>query len=168
MIRGLKVALLVFALSSGAALAGAPTFVFTAIPDQDENRLVERFSRFAHYLEGRLGTPVKYAPVKTYPAAVTAFTNSDVQLAWFGGFTGFQARRAVPARGDRLGPRGREFQVVPYRTCTSWPEAFQTIPGGHCRQDFHAPRPQTASCRNITLERIWAKVPYIGLYRNPV
>ncbi len=97
MIRGfLKVALLAFALSSGAALAGAPTFVFTAIPDQDETRLVERFSRFAHYLEGRLGTPVKYAPVKTYPAAVTAFTNNDVQLAWFGGFTGFQARRAVP------------------------------------------------------------------------
>ena len=97
MIRGfLKVAFLVFALSSGAALAGAPTFVFTAIPDQDETRLVERFSRFAHYLEGRLGTPVKYAPVKTYPAAVTAFTNNDVQLAWFGGFTGFQARRAVP------------------------------------------------------------------------
>ena len=97
MIRGFsKVAFLVFALSSGAALAAAPTFVFTAIPDQDETRLVERFNRFAHYLEGRLGTPVKYVPVKTYPAAVTAFTNNDVQLAWFGGFTGFQARRAVP------------------------------------------------------------------------
>ena len=91
-----KVAFLVFALSSGTALAAAPTFVFTAIPDQDETRLVERFSRFAQYLEGRLGTSVKYVPVKTYPAAVTAFTNNDVQLAWFGGFTGFQARRAVP------------------------------------------------------------------------
>ena len=97
MIRGLaKAAFLLFALSSGTAFAAAPTFVFTAIPDQDETRLVERFSRFAHYLEGRLGTPVKYVPVKTYPAAVTAFTNNDVQLAWFGGFTGFQARRAVP------------------------------------------------------------------------
>jgi phosphonate transport system substrate-binding protein len=27
---------------------------------------------------------------------VTAFTNDQVQLAWFGGFTGVQARRAVP------------------------------------------------------------------------
>jgi phosphonate transport system substrate-binding protein len=27
---------------------------------------------------------------------VTAFTNDQVQLAWFGGFTGIQARRAVP------------------------------------------------------------------------
>ena len=97
MIRGFsKVAFLVFALSSGAASAASPTFIFTAIPDQDETRLVERFSRFAQYLEGRLGTRVKYVPVKTYPAAVTAFTNNDVQLAWFGGFTGFQARRAVP------------------------------------------------------------------------
>jgi len=40
--------------------------------------------------------PVKYLPVKSYPAAVTAFTNGQVQLAWFGGFTGVQARRQVP------------------------------------------------------------------------
>jgi len=76
--------------------AQALTFVFTAIPDQDETRLVERFSRFAKYLEAKLSVPVKYVPVKTYPAAVTAFVNNDVQLAWFGGFTGVQARHAVP------------------------------------------------------------------------
>ena len=73
-----------------------PTFVFTAIPDQDASRLVERFSRVADYLQGKLGVPVKYIPVKSYPAAVTAFTNNEVQLAWFGGFTGVQARAAVP------------------------------------------------------------------------
>jgi phosphonate transport system substrate-binding protein len=96
MIRSfLNACALLFIVFSDAS-AAAPTFVFTAIPDQDETRLVERFSRFAKYLEGKLGSPVKYVPVKTYPAAVTAFTNNDVQLAWFGGFTGFQARRAVP------------------------------------------------------------------------
>ncbi len=73
-----------------------PALVFTAIPDQDESRLVERFSRIATYLQERLGVPVRYVPVKSYPAAVTAFTNDQVQLAWFGGFTGVQARRAVP------------------------------------------------------------------------
>jgi phosphonate transport system substrate-binding protein len=73
-----------------------PTFVFTAIPDQDETRLIERFSRFAKYLEGKLDVAVKYVPVKSYPAAVTAFINGDVQMAWFGGFTGVQARRSVP------------------------------------------------------------------------
>ena len=86
------------ALSGLAAPAIAQTraaLVFTAIPDQDETRLVERFGRVATYLQTALDTPVRYVPVKTYPAAVTAFTNDQVQLAWFGGFTGVQARRAV-------------------------------------------------------------------------
>ena len=39
---------------------------------------------------------MKYLPVKSYPAAVTAFTNNQVQFAWFGGLTGVQARLAVP------------------------------------------------------------------------
>ena len=91
----LQAAALVATLISAPASATPPTFVFTAIPDQDETRLVERFNHFAKYLEPRLGVPVKYVPVKTYPAAVTAFINGDVQLAWFGGFTGVQARHAV-------------------------------------------------------------------------
>jgi phosphonate transport system substrate-binding protein len=89
-------ALATLLVSGSAATAQSPTFVFTAIPDQDETRLIERFSRFAKYLEPKLGVPVKYVPVKTYPAAVTAFINNDVQLAWFGGYTGVQARHAVP------------------------------------------------------------------------
>jgi phosphonate transport system substrate-binding protein len=84
-------------LYGGAAFAQSrPPFVFTAIPDQDETRLVERFTRVADYLQGKLGITVKYLPVKSYPAAVTAFVNGQVQLAWFGGFTGVQARRQVP------------------------------------------------------------------------
>ncbi|HLL28051.1 MAG TPA: putative selenate ABC transporter substrate-binding protein [Xanthobacteraceae bacterium] len=90
-------AILAVAFLNGAAAAeDKPAFVFTAIPDQDETRLVERFTRVADYLQGKLGVPVKYLPVKSYPAAVTAFTNNQVQLAWFGGFTGVQARREVP------------------------------------------------------------------------
>jgi phosphonate transport system substrate-binding protein len=92
----LRVAALVTLLISASAAAQSPTFTFTAIPDQDETRLVERFNRFAKYLEPKLGVPVKYVPMKTYPAAVTAFINNDVQLAWFGGYTGVQARHAVP------------------------------------------------------------------------
>jgi phosphonate transport system substrate-binding protein len=92
---GLAVAI---ALALGAPAFGQtkPSFVFTAIPDQDETRLVEKFTRVAQYLEGKLGVAVKYVPVKSYPAAVTAFVNNQVQLAWFGGFTGVQARRATP------------------------------------------------------------------------
>src|SRR5436190_19712491 len=89
---------LAMSLFSGAAFSqDKPAFVFTAIPDQDETRLVERFTRVAEYLQSKLGASVKYLPVKSYPAAVTAFTNGQVQLAWFGGFTGVQASRHVPS-----------------------------------------------------------------------
>ena len=82
-------------LAHGAG-AQQPTLVFTAIPDEDETRLVERFTAYAKYFEAKLGVPVKYLPVKSYPAAVTAFTNNQVQFAWFGGLSGVQARLAVP------------------------------------------------------------------------
>ena len=61
----LRTAALVATFISATAGAQPPTFVFTAIPDQDETRLVERFSRFARYLETKLSVPVKYVPVKT-------------------------------------------------------------------------------------------------------
>src|SRR5207245_9779292 len=95
--RAMAALTLAMSLYYGAAFSqDKPVFVFTAIPDQDETRLVERFTRVADYLQTKLGVPVKYLPVKSYPAAVTAFTNGQVQLAWFGGFTGVQARRQVP------------------------------------------------------------------------
>ena len=72
------------------------TFTFTAIPDQDESQLEKRFGGVALYLEEQLGVPVKYVPVKSYAAAVTAFRNNEVQMAWFGGLSGVQARRLVP------------------------------------------------------------------------
>ncbi|MDR9439081.1 MAG: putative selenate ABC transporter substrate-binding protein, partial [Halomonas sp.] len=74
----------------------ADTFRFTAIPDEDQSRLVERFSKVADYLEERLEVEVEYVPVKSYGATVTAFRNDQVQLAWFGGLSGVQARRLVP------------------------------------------------------------------------
>lgn len=83
----------------------AESFVFTAIPDEDETRLKERFGKVAEYLSASLGVEVSYVPVKSYAAAVAAFRNNQVQLAWFGGLTGVQARRLVPdskaiAQGD--------------------------------------------------------------------
>jgi phosphonate transport system substrate-binding protein len=77
-------------------LARAETFVFTAIPDEDESRLAQRFGTVADYLSEKLGVDVQYIPVKSYAAAITAFRNNQVQLAWFGGLSGVQARRLVP------------------------------------------------------------------------
>jgi len=75
--------------------AYAKDFVFTAIPDQDETKLQQRFGKVADYLSEQLGVKVKYVPVKSYVAAVTAFRNNQVQLAWFGGLSGVKARELV-------------------------------------------------------------------------
>ena len=78
---------------SFAALAfGADAFVFTAIPDQDEARLQERFGKVATYLSKELGVEVKYLPVKSYAASVTAFSHDEVRLTWLGGLSGVRAR----------------------------------------------------------------------------
>ncbi|MGK0270194.1 MAG: phosphonate transport system substrate-binding protein [Cocleimonas sp.] len=70
----------------------AKPFIFSAIPDQDETALQERFSKVAVYLSEVLEHEVKFVPVKSYAASVTAFRNDDVQLAWFGGLSGVRAR----------------------------------------------------------------------------
>ena len=72
------------------------TLVFSAIPDQDESRLKARFNKVADYLSESLNIPVKYVPVKSYAASVTSFRNNQFQLAWFGGFSGVQARLLTP------------------------------------------------------------------------
>ena len=105
----LKKALLAmaFAVIAGST-ALADSFVFTAIPDEDETRLRQRFGKVADYLAAELGVDVKYIPVKSYAAAVTAFRNNQVQLAWFGGLSGVHARRLV--KGSEAIAQGYEDQ----------------------------------------------------------
>ncbi|TNF34032.1 MAG: putative selenate ABC transporter substrate-binding protein [Gammaproteobacteria bacterium] len=92
LLRYLAITLL---LAAGHASADKP-FVFTAIPDEDESKLQERFGQVAAYLQQELGVPVRYVPVKSYAATITAFRNNQVQLAWFGGLSGLRARELVP------------------------------------------------------------------------
>ena len=93
-------------LSTGKA---SDAFVFTAIPDEDESRLRQRFNKVASYLENKLGVAVTYIPVKSYAAAVAAFRNNQVQLAWFGGLSGVRARILVP--GSEAIAQGFEDQA---------------------------------------------------------
>jgi phosphonate transport system substrate-binding protein len=93
-------------LALAAQVVAAQTLVFTAIPDQDVTELRERFEQVAHYLEDELDVDVRYVPVKSYAAAVSAFRNNQVQLAWFGGLSGVRAREAVP--GSRAIAQGVE------------------------------------------------------------
>ncbi len=95
-------------LSTITSSAFAAVFTFTAIPDENESQLRTRFEKVALYLEKELGIEVNYVPVKSYSAAVTAFRNNQVQLAWFGGLSGVQARRLVP--GSDAIAQGNEDQ----------------------------------------------------------
>lgn len=104
-----KFALTSLLFFSASAAVSAQTFVFTAIPDEDETKLVERFRGVADYLSNELDVEVRYIPVKSYAAAVSAFRNNQVQLAWFGGLSGVQARRLVP--GSEAIAQGVEDQA---------------------------------------------------------
>ncbi|HUP69251.1 MAG TPA: putative selenate ABC transporter substrate-binding protein [Acidimicrobiales bacterium] len=66
-----------------------------AIPDQDPEKLQRLYGTVADYLEEELGIPVEYLPVTDYTAAVTLFKVGDLDLVWFGGLTGVQARLQV-------------------------------------------------------------------------
>ncbi len=83
-----------------------PTFKFSAIPDKDQTRLIEKFGPVAEYLSKELGVPVEYVPAAKYSASVELFVNGEVMLAWFGGLTGVQARERV--KGARAIAQGVE------------------------------------------------------------
>ena len=73
-----------------------PTLRVGGIPDQDAQRLARRYEIFADYLSKELDVPVEYVPSVSYSAVVTAFSQNDVQLAFFGALTGVQARLQNP------------------------------------------------------------------------
>lgn len=114
-----RIILTMLSLCVATLAVQAQTFVFTAIPDADETRLNARFSKVAIYLEEQLGVEVKYIPVKSYAAAVTAFRNNQVQLAWLGGLTGVQARRLTPgAQAIAQGEEDPQFKsyIIAHRS----------------------------------------------------
>jgi phosphonate transport system substrate-binding protein len=80
-----------------AAPAQSPArpFVISAIPDQDPERLNRLYGKLSDYLKSELGVEVVYRPVTDYAAVVNAFRTGDVDMAWFGGLTGVQARLQV-------------------------------------------------------------------------
>ncbi len=67
-----------------------------AIPDQNPEQLNRLYGLLASELSKKLDIRVRYLPVINYPAAVTAFRTGDLDLVWFGGLTGVQARLQSP------------------------------------------------------------------------
>ncbi len=84
--------ILVLLLVSACGGSDAPVLRVGGIPDQDASRLARRYDGFAEYLSQKLGVGVEYVPSADYAAVVTAFTQGNLDLAFFGGLTGVQAR----------------------------------------------------------------------------
>tara|TARA_B110000116_G_scaffold259134_1_gene260946 strand:- start:262 stop:1059 length:798 start_codon:yes stop_codon:yes gene_type:complete len=66
------------------------------IPDQDTARLARRYEQFTVYLSEELKIPVTFKASMDYSAVVTAFSQGDIDLGFFGGLTGVQARIQNP------------------------------------------------------------------------
>ena len=77
------------------AVAGPPLRI-GAIPDQKPEKLNRLYGEVARELERQLKVPVRYVPVVDYTAAVSAFRTGNLDLVWFGGLTGVQARLQRP------------------------------------------------------------------------
>ncbi len=88
------------AATSTAATTAAPvairTLKISAIPDQDPEKLAKRDNAMAAYLAAKLGVKVEYVPVTDYAASVSLFKTGDLDLVFYGGLTGVQARLQAP------------------------------------------------------------------------
>ncbi len=90
-----------------------PILIIGGIPDQNVSTLEEMFGGMTAYLAQELRINVEYRPMNSYAALVTAFKDGDVQLAWFGGLTGVQARNMTPGAMALLQrPADAEFYSV--------------------------------------------------------
>ncbi|MQW76381.1 putative selenate ABC transporter substrate-binding protein [Nocardioides sp. dk4132] len=73
-----------------------PTLRISAIPDQDPAELTAREESLAEYLSSTLDVEVEYVPVTDYAASVSLFRAGDLDLVFYGGLTGVQARLQTP------------------------------------------------------------------------
>ena len=128
-----------------------PTLVFSAIPGEEDTTLTEKFTRFGDYLSKELGVPVSYRPAAKYSASVRMFEKGEVQLAWFGGLTGVQARHKVDgAQAIAQGaedPRYYSYFVANADAGITPEEDRNTFPSGLEGKSFTFGSPQSTSGR---------------------
>jgi len=79
-----------------AQQSSKPVLRISAIPDQQPEKLNRLYGLVANELSKQLGVKVQYVPVTNYAAAVSAFRTGNLDLVWFGGLTGVQARLQKP------------------------------------------------------------------------
>ena len=90
---------------AGTAAGSSGPLHVGAIPDQDPEVLQRLYGTVADAVSAALDLEVEYTPVTDYAAAVSLFRTGDLDLVWFGGLTGVQARLQTP--GAEPGTRRR-------------------------------------------------------------
>ena len=95
LIAGLAFAAAVVGCSS-APPSNQQVLKIGAIPDQNPERLNRLYGALSDELGASLNVEVQYVPVSNYAAAVSAFRSGSLDLVWFGGLTGVQARLQTP------------------------------------------------------------------------
>ncbi|PZD70302.1 Phosphate-import protein PhnD [Acaryochloris thomasi RCC1774] len=101
-----------------------------AIPDQDPEKIQRLSEKLTAYLESELNVPVQYQPVTDYAAAVTAFKVGDLDLVWFGGLTGVQARLQVTgAQAIAQRDIDEQFTSVFITNANSGVQPFEEVSG---------------------------------------
>ena len=83
-------------LAPVAPVLASQVLRISAIPDQNPERLNRLYGLVAAELSDQLVVKVRYVPLIDYTAAVTGFRRGDLDLVWFGGLTGVQARLQTP------------------------------------------------------------------------
>lgn len=91
---GLIFAFLVAACSSPQT--SQKPLIISALPDQKPEVLQPLYDGLASYLTQKLGIPVQYQAVATYDEALDGFRLGKIDMVWFGGLTGVEARLRVP------------------------------------------------------------------------
>ena len=92
LLTGITIAATMTSCGSGPTGTESPVLHIGAIPDQNPEKLNRLYSSLSDELSDQLKVPVQYVPVSNYPAAVSAFRTGSLDLVWFGGLTGVQAR----------------------------------------------------------------------------
>src|SRR5215510_10502531 len=104
--------------------------LISAIPDQYPAVLEELYTNVANYLEQELGIPVEYQAEATYDSVVSAFSLGQLDLVWFGGLTGVQARlRVEGAQAIVQRDIDATFQSVFIANANAGLEPFDSVDG---------------------------------------
>ena len=96
LIAGFAIAATLSSCSSSTPPSTDDVLKIGAIPDQNPEKLNRLYGSLSAELNAALEVPVKYIPVSNYAAAVSAFRTGSLDVVWFGGLTGVQARLQTP------------------------------------------------------------------------